>query len=337
MKTSFRRALPRFLLGASGAVALIAASGTFPAVKGVSYRVRVQTQMPNFGGGGGDEVAGRAFGGGQSQLVRVDLAGTRAKVEFQLGNPPGSSLTDYFLMILDSNKVYRVSPDSQTYTDAALGGGFGGGRGRGAGDFQRGAAGGGRGGRGGGGGGAGGDQGRGGRGGGMNPMMVIQDLVITGMKVQTEDLGSGEAIESRPTRRYRVTADYDFKLYGQARTAKTTAEVWTVEFPHLVVDPFEGATAAGDSLSYAGITARLAAEIRKIPGVRVKTVTTQTIPISVAAGAEAEVTPSGQVAETVNIVRTVTITALKEADVDETLLEVPTGYRKVGFGRGRGQ
>ena len=77
------------------------------------------------------------------------------------------------------------------------------------------------------------------------------------------------------------------------------------------------------------------AEAKKIPGVHVKTVTTQTIPISLAAGAEAEVSESGQVAQTVNIVRTTTITALKEADVDETLLQVPTGYRKVGFGRGR--
>jgi hypothetical protein len=327
----------KFACGALAVASLVAASGPPETVKGVSYRVRVQTQMPNFGFGGGDaEAGGRGpggFGGGQSQLVRVDLAGTRAKVEFQIGNPPGSSLSDYYLIILDSSKVYRISPDSQTFSDAVLGGGLGAGRGRGpgGGDFQRGAA---RGGRGGGNAG-GGDAARGGRGGGgFNPMQVIQDLVITGMKTQTEDLGAGDPIETRPTRHYRITAEYEFKLYGQPKSARTTSEIWAVDFPQKVVDPFEGSSVAGDSLSYAGISARLVAEAKKIPGVHVKTVTTQTIPVSLAAGAEAEVSASGQVAQTVNIVRTTTITALKEADVDETLLQVPTGYRKIGFNRG---
>ena len=49
--------------------------------KGASYRVRVQTQIPNFGGGGGGggggerRFAARGGFGGQAQLVRVDLAG----------------------------------------------------------------------------------------------------------------------------------------------------------------------------------------------------------------------------------------------------------------------
>ena len=344
------RSIPKALVAVIGAAGLIAATRPTAPVKGVSYRVRVQTQMPNFGfggGGGGDnpDAGGRGFpggfGGGQSQLVRVDMAGNRAKVEFQIGNPPGSSLTDYYLMILDSNKVYRISPDSQTFADAVLAsGGMGGRGGRGPGggaDFNRG--GGGRGGRGGsnGGGGAG-DQGRGGRGGGfVNPMQVLQDLVMVGMKTQTEDLGAGDAIEGRPTKHYRITVDYDFKLYGQARSAKTTTEIWTVDFPQPVVDPFAAATTMGDSLSYTGIASRLASEAKKIPGTHVKVVTTQTIPLAVLGGAEGEVTASGQIAQTANIVRTTTITALKETDVDDALLSVPAGYRKVGFGRPGGQ
>ena len=330
------------LLAAAGAAGVIAAAKPPIPVKGISYRVRTQTQMPNMGGGGGGggDEGGRGPGGfgGGGQLVRVDLAGNRAKVEFQLGAPPGSSLTDFFLMVLDSNKVYRVSPDSQTYADAFLGGMgmFGGGRGRpgGPGGADGGGRG-GRGGRGGAGGGGGDNPGRGGRGGGFNPMQVIQDLVVTSMKVQTEDLGASDAVETRPTHRYRITADYEFKLYGQARTAKTTTEVWSVDFPQKIVDPFEGASVASDSLSYAGISARLVAEQKKIPGVHVKSVTTQTIPLSVLAGAEADVNAAGQVAQTVSIVRTTTITALKEAEVDEGLLSIPAGYRKVsGFGRG---
>ena len=329
----------RILLAAMGAAGLIAATTPTTPVKGVNYRVRTQTQIPGMGGGGADEGGGgRGFGGGAgSQLVRVDLAGNRAKIEYQLGAPPGSSITDYFLMLIDSNKVYRVNPDSQTYADAFLGGmGMFGGRGRGGpggGDGGRGGA--PRGGRGN----AGGGDGRGGRGGGfVNPMQVLQDLVITSVKVQTEDLGAGEAIDNRPTHKYKITGDYEFKLYGQPRTAKTTTEVWTIDFPTKLVDPFEQASMAGDSLSYAGITARLAAEEKKLPGVRVKTVTTQTIPLSIAAGAEADVSASGQVAQTISIVRTTTITALKEVEIDDALLSIPAGYRKVaGFGRPGGQ
>ena len=331
------------LLAAVGASGLIAAAKPNAPVKGITYRVRTQTQMPNLGGGGGGDEGGggRGFGGGGGgQLVRVDLAGNRAKVEFQLGAPPGSSITDFFVMILDSNKVYRVNPDSQTYADAMLGGmGMFGGRG-GARPGGAGGDGAGRGGRGGRGGGGGGDNpGRGGRGGGfVNPMQVLQDLVITSVKVQTEDLGAGEPIENRPTRKYRITGDYEFKLYGQPRTAKTTTEVWTIDFPTRVVDPFEASAMMGDSLSYAGITARLAVEEKKLPGVRVKTVTTQTIPLSILGAAEADVNASGQVAQTVSIVRTMTITALKEVEIDDATLKVPEGYRKVsGFGRPGGQ
>jgi hypothetical protein len=336
------------LLAAAGAAGVIAAARPNAPVKGASYRVRTQSAAPTFGGPpGSDEAAppargfpGGGFGGGQ--LVRVDLAGDRAKVEFQLGAPPGSSLSDYFLMLLDSNKVYRVNPDSQTYADASLGGigGFGGGRrggfgGRAGADSTRGN----RGGRnfGGGGGGRGGDnpgRGRGGRG-GVNPMQILQDLIVTGVKVQTEDLGAGEVIENRPTHKYRITGDYTFTLYGQPRSAKSTTEVWTVDFPMKLVDPFEQASTMGDTLSYTGIAARLAAEEKKIPGAHVKTVATQTLPVSIAVGADADASAGGSVEQTVSIVRTTTITALKEVDMDDAVLSIPDGYRKVsGFGRG---
>jgi hypothetical protein len=340
----------RILLAAVGAAGLIAATRPTTPVKGISYRVRTQTAMPNSGGGGGggggdQPGGGRGIGGGMgTQLVRVDMSGNRAKVEFQLGAPPGSSITDYFLMILDSNKVYRVNSDSQTYTDAVLGGmGMFGGRGnrggRGGGGGDDAARGGGR--RGNAGGGGGDNPGRGGRGGGggfTNPMQVLQDLVVTSVKVQTQDLGAGEVIENRPTHKYLITGDYEFKLYGQPRSAKTTTEVWTVEFPSKIVDPFEASTTTVDTLSYTGIAARLAAEQKKLPGVHVKSVTTQTVPLSMMGGAEADVSASGQVAQTVSIVRTTTITALKEVDIDDADLMIPAGYRKVaGFGRPGGQ
>jgi hypothetical protein len=348
MKT---RTISRLVIAAIGVTGLAAATRGPATVKGANYRLRVQTQLPSFGGGpGGDaagaETPGRGFGGfgGQSQLVRVDVAGNRAKVEFQVGAPPGSSLSDYYLMLLDSNKVYRISPDSQTYSDAVLAAGTGGRGGRGfGGPGGFGNRGGGRGGNGGGGAGAGGDAaGRGNRGdrGGntfVNPMQVIMDAVVTGMKTSTEDLGASDAIEGRPTHKYRITLDYDFKLYGQPRMGKTTTEVWSVDFPVKIVDPFASTQVIGDSLSYAGIAARLAQEAAKVPGTHVKIVTTQEVPLSAVGATEGDVAANGQVAQVAKIVRTTLVTALKEADIDEGELAVPTGYKKVGFSRGGGQ
>src|SRR3954471_24484662 len=154
---SGRRVVTLTAMSLAGA-GLIGAVRTAAPVKGVTYRVKVETKLPNFGfgggggggGGGNPDVGGGGggggfggFAGGVSQLVRVALAGDRAKVEFQLGNPPGSSITDYYLIMLDSNKTYRVSPDAQTFADASLApnagrggrGAFGGGGGGGAGGF----------------------------------------------------------------------------------------------------------------------------------------------------------------------------------------------------------
>jgi hypothetical protein len=330
---------------------LIAATRRPAPVKAVTYRVRVTNQFPNFGrggggggggntdpgqppvGGGGGGFPGGFGGGGGTQLVRVAVVDNRAKVEFQVGNPPGSSLTDYYLMLLDSAKTYRVSPDNQTYSDADLAPNVRGGRG-GRGFGGGGGGGGNRGNRGGN---NGDNNGRAGRGGGfVNPLQMLTDAVVTDMKATTEDLGAGDAIEGRPTKHYRITVDYGFKLYGQPKETKTTSEIWTVDFPGRVVNPFESTTLAPEDSTVAQVARRLAEEAKKIPGTPVKVVTTQVVPISAVGDAEADVSASGAVAQTVNISRTTLITALKEENVDDGDLKIPDGYKKVqgGFGRG---
>jgi hypothetical protein len=336
---SHRRLLGLAAIGFVG-IGLTAAMRAPSAVKGVTYRVKVETKLPGFafgggGAGGGGADVGGGFGGGVSQLIRVAVAGDRAKVEFQLGNPPGSSITDYYLMLLDSNKTYRVSPDAQTFSDASLAanGGRGGRGGRGAGGF----GGAGRGARGdrGGGNNGGENNGRAGRGGGANPFAALTDAQdVSDVKANVEDLGAGEAIETRPTKHYRITVNYSFKLYGQPRQAQTTTEVWTVDFPQRVINPLEATTATGDSGTIADVATKLITEAKKLPGVPVKIVTTQTIPVSAVGADQVDVAANASVPQTISIVRTTAITALKEADVDDADLKIPDGYTKVsGFGR----
>ena len=171
----------------------------------------------------------------------------------------------------------------------------------------------------------------------MAAIMDGQD--ISDLKATVEDLGTDAPIDARPTKHFKITVDYKFKLYGQPREAKTTTEIWTVDFPHRVINPFEATTAMGDSGTMADVTRRLIEEAKKVPGTPVKVVTTQTLPVSAVGSDQVEVTAGGAVPQTVNIVRTTAITALKEADVDEAGLQVPVGYKKVagGFGRGGGQ
>jgi hypothetical protein len=349
ISNSSRRLLGMAALGFVGA-GLTAAMRGPATVKGVTYRVKVETKLPSFafggaGAGGGNADIGGAvggavgggggggggFGGGVGQLVRVALAGDRAKVEFQLGNPPGSSITDYYLILLDSNKTYRVSPEAQTFSDASLaanggrsGRGFGGGGGGGFGGAGRANRGGGD------------NAGRGGRGAGVNPFAALTDAQeVSDVKTNVEDLGAGEVIETRPTKHYRITVNYGFKLYGQPRQAQTTTEVWTVDFPQRVINPFDAATATGDSGTMADVARKLITEAKKLPGVPVKVVTTQTIPVSAVGADQVDVAANGSVPQTISIVRTTAITALKEADVDDADLKIPDGYKKVsGFGRG---
>jgi hypothetical protein len=165
---------------------------------------------------------------------------------------------------------------------------------------------------------------------------MLTDAVITDMKATTEDLGAGEVIEGRATKHYKITVDYGFKLYGQPKTTKTTTEIWTVDFNGKVVNPFESTNPGADDSTVAQVARKLVEEAKKIPGTPVKVVTTQTVPISAVGDAEAEVSASGAVSQTVNIVRTTLITALKEEMVDDADLKIPADYKKVqgGFGRG---
>ena len=114
-----------------------------------------------------------------------------------------------------------------------------------------------------------------------------QDLVITGMKIQTEDLGAGDAIETRADPpvphhgRLRLQA-----LRPGARPRRRRRDLGG-RFPA----QGRGSVRGGDDGRRFAVLRRASrrgslAETKKIPGVRVKTVTTQTIPIALVAAAE---------------------------------------------------
>jgi hypothetical protein len=109
-----------------------------------------------------------------------------------------------------------------------------------------------------------------------------------------------------------------------------TREIWTIDYAQRVVNPFDAATVAGDSGTMADVNRRVIAESKKFSGVPVKIITTTTIPVSIIGGDSVEVSPTGAIPQTANIVQTTLITAIKDGDIDEADLKVPPDYKKVG-------
>lgn len=330
------------------AFALVAAGGHQPAhkpsatVPGLSFRINASYRI-----GAGDKAPEQA-----SWLVRGRgvAANDKARVELltMTPMPDGTTLDDY-IIAADSNRAFLVHPAKKSYTDvsetmagpalavvsadagrgfgargaarAAGGGAFGGRRG-GGGPPGGGGGGGGRGGAG------GGRRGRGGRIADWYPNLQLRDVTL-----KLDTLGAGEAIESRPTQHYRITADYTAEWSGETVHAHAVSEVWTTNLTTKIPNPFDPTSSGppateGPHLEY---TLRLMVLKRKIEGTPIKVVTTTQITgLDQVDGVPGLPTGGDPPVTMATIVQTAEITGIKEAQVDETQLVVPEGFDVVG-------
>ena len=163
--------------------------------------------------------------------------------------------------------------------------------------------------------------------------MAVSTTTITDVRVRGESLGGGEAVGGMPTKRYRLTTDYNY-LDGNGSTAGTSKmhvveDYWVSDRLAGVMDPLEQmgralggrggfgaspfATVGGTSLG--SLLEKRAAEQRRLfKGMPARTVTTTT---DVKAGGERTETRTST--EISNVVR---------ADMDAALFRVPDGYSK---------
>jgi hypothetical protein len=257
--------------------------------------------------------------------------------------PEGVTLND-FIFALDSGRVVVLHSNNQSVTPAndlfggpgivALarsGGGRGFFAGRGGDGARGGGGGGGRafGGRGpGGGGGGGGGPGRAGRAGrgrgfsrGMLDQVQLRDVTFN-----IEKLGDGEAMDGRPTKQYRITADYKIAWSDQIVDAHAVTEIWATALPFAIANPFEPLPVYepepdGPMIEYAAKLTRIRSQVEGVP-IKVVTTTTLTGLQSVVGqrGAGGGETEDPQARGVVKIVQTTMITGIKESDVDEKLM-----------------
>jgi hypothetical protein len=289
------------VLFAVTALCLAASTGATPYTKGITYRVRMSSRLPaqlaGFGGPDG--------GAGPLILARATAVGSRARFDLQTFQPapPGLSLDEY--MLVDSAHTYMVNPDEKTYSDAdqLMGGG---GLGMlGAMMGRRG--GGGRGGRGAGGGGGGGMGGNGG------PPQVDINGLVTDFQLVGPD-----TVDGRQTQHYRIVAEMTVAAMGNQTPLRIVIDAWAANLPYQIVNPFDANFTPSPDDPAAKLTMKLAELRKKIEGTTLKTVVTTSITMGGPAGAGIAF----------DFVQTMTVTDIKEMDVDATLLDLPAGFVK---------
>jgi len=329
---------PVFLM-AGAAVVLLAAARPVRFDPGLSFKVSASTRV--FGGdtprGQDDEVMrGRGI-----------AANNHSRIEFLAYTPtPQGLTTDDFLIAVDSGRAFILHTNGQRFTPAndmfggpavvALGRVLGGGGGRGgppgggggAPGGGGGRAGGGRGGRGGppaGGGGGGAARGGRGRGRGSLGQGFLDQLDLLDVNFKIENLGAGEAIETRPTQHYRITTDYRVVWGGEAFPAHAVTEIWTAVLPMHIPNPFEPLVVAeqstdGPLIEYA---LKLRAIRAQIQGTPIKVTTTTTFSgIREIAGFQSYVA-NDPTMDKVTVIQQTQLTSIQPADVDAKLLVVP--------------
>jgi hypothetical protein len=221
------------------ALTAVSISASRPPMKGVSYRLRMNTRLPaimqSMQQNGGP--AAPAF------LVKVKASGKNARFEFD-SMPQGTPIPagDYMLF-LESGRALRVSPKERLYDEAPNGFGAAGG--------------------------GGGLQllnsvgGRGGR---------APDITGIDMDVQQLD---DETIDGRQVRHYQLVTEFTLEVMNQTTPVRIEMETWTADLApnQVIINPFDftGAIASNDPA--AKLTNRLAAERKKMQGTPIKMVT----------------------------------------------------------------
>jgi hypothetical protein len=300
MRTNFIHRAAAF----AGLVALVtvtlsaAAPVQPPPVKGVTYRLRMTSRMPQIMAQmqNGD-AAGPAF------LAKVKAIGKNARFDFQLmpqGAPVGM---DDYLLVLDSGRTIMVNTAEKWYAEApaSLGGAGGtlGMLGSVAGRARREAQ-------------------------SQNSGRAAPQIEITGIDMDLQQL-DGDTLQGRQVRHYQLVAEMSIQVMQQMVPLRIEMEMWTADLPYNIVNPFDITGTVSPDDPAAKLTTRLLAERKKIQGTPIKT--TMTMIITGLANGAVPPLEFGQ---------TTQITDIKEVDVNPKDLEVPPDYTKRVEGTGRG-
>ena len=225
----------------------VAFAATRPPAKGVSYRLRMTTRMPQI-----MAQMQNGDGSGPAVIAKVKSVGKKARFEF-LAIPQGTNigLEDYVL-VLDSGRTVFVNVDQKAYAEApAVFGGGGGGLGMlsslaGAARRNREA-------------------------GGNAPQ-----IEITGLDMDLQQL-DGDTLQGRQVRHYQLVAEMNIQVLNNMTPLRVEMEFWTADLPYNIVNPFDLQGTVSPDDPAAKFTARLIDARKKIQGTPIKTIMTFSI------------------------------------------------------------
>ena len=156
---------------------------------------------------------------------------------------------------------------------------------------------------------------------------MLDQVQLRDVTFNIEKLGDGEAMDGRPTKQYRITADYKIAWSDQIVDAHAVTEIWATALPFAIANPFEPLPVYepepdGPMIEYAAKLTRIRSQVEGVP-IKVVTTTTltglQNVVGQRGAGGGGE-TEDPQARGVVKIVQTTMITGIKESDVDEKLM-----------------
>jgi hypothetical protein len=235
-----RIALRAATLGGVLAISIAAVAPSRPPLKGVSYKLRMTTRLP--------EMMQQLQNGNAAVppiLVKVKSVGKSARFEFD-SVPQGTPIPpgDYMLF-LESGRAIRVSPKEKLYDEAPNGFGAAGG---GLSLLNQ----------------------IGGRGGNRAPD-------ITGIDMDVQQLDD-ETIQGRQVRHYQLVAEFTVEVLNQTTPVRIEMETWTADLPagQNIINPFDlvGSVNIASTDPTSKLMTRLLAERKKMQGTPIKTSTT---------------------------------------------------------------
>ena len=235
--------LVRRVAALAGMVAMVAVtiSAARPPVKGVSYRLRMTSRLPQM-----MAQMQNGDGSGPGFVAKVKAVGKNARFQFETV-PQGAPFNlDDYLLVLESGRTLMVRPAEKSYAEApaSLGG-------------------------------QGGSLGMLGSIAGRNRAEGRQ-IEITGIDMDLQQL-DGDTLQGRQVRHYALVAEMSIQFMNNMVPLRVEMETWTADLPQGIVNPFDisGTVAPDDPASK--LTTRLLAERKKMQGTPIKTVMTMII------------------------------------------------------------
>lgn len=134
---------------------------------------------------------------------------------------------------------------------------------------------------------------------------------VTNLTVRLDSLGPGEVIEGRPTRRYRITSQFNLTTGEGVAVSRSVTDLWQAELDSKIPNPFVG---LGGDPSPTDPLQKLNAALRSLhlPGVTIKSETAATL--------------STQGVVFTNQLSTMRLSDIRDTTVDDATLAVPVGF-----------